>query len=133
MGGWRPRRIDLHRGGSVRLQLMDTCREMETDLLGRRVDSRLVIERCNGFGSLPGQLSVTGHGRCRLILFVEPSGCFGRCGQKESGHADPGGAAAQQLHGLACHKTAHFYTLMTQTTKFNPLSVASKSVYLAIQ
>lgn len=120
--------------GVKRLQLMETCREMVTDLLGRRVDGRLVVEGRNGFGPLPGQLSVTGHGRCGPKPSVaERSGCFGRCGQKEPGHAEPGGAAAQQLHGLAWHTTAHFYTLITQITKLNHLSVASKSVYLAIQ
>lgn len=121
MDGWRPRRTDLHRGVK-RLQLMETCREMVTDLLGRRVDGRLVVEGRNGFGPLPGQLSVTGHGRCGPKPSVaERSGCFGRCGQKEPGHADPGGAAAQQLQGLACHTTAHFYTLITQRTKFSPV------------
>lgn len=119
MDGWRPRH------NVITQQLMETYWETVTDLLGRGVDGRLVVERRNGFGPLPSQLSVTGHGRCRPKSSVaERSGCFGRCGQKEPGPADPGGAAAQQLHGLACHTTAHFYSLITKITKFNPLPVA---------
>lgn len=117
---WKPKHV-IDRSGEQYTQgrVFDAfnAKTMITDLLGRYIDGRLIVKWRNGFGPLPSQFGVTGRRRCRSKPFVnvefsrrQRSDCFGWREQKEPGHDHPGSAAAHELHGLACHKSAHCYT-----------------------